>query len=177
MTAVNRTESGHVFACLPDVPCSFCHPATPGYMGGFVGDCLGCRRTHREYVAGHRNTHDGHEHKLIGPEDPFPENGVPCRCGCSPACSVNGAMRTTVLREVRAILDRERNAHPFGLSTPSAVAGNRELAERAEQAEAAIARVEALCDKADAEAFDFDYIEGMGGLTTDEVRAALDGEA
>ena len=58
------------------------------------------------------------------------------------------AMRTTVLREVRAILDRERNAHPFGLSTPSAVAGNRELAERAEQAEAAIARVRALCDTA-----------------------------
>lgn len=49
------------------------------------------------------------------------------------------AMRTTALREVRAILDRERNAHPVGLSTRSAVAGNGEFAERAEIAEAQVA--------------------------------------
>jgi len=58
------------------------------------------------------------------------------------------AMRTTVLREVRAILDRERNAHQFGLSTRSAVAGNGEFAERAEKAEAAVARVRARHVKA-----------------------------
>jgi len=58
------------------------------------------------------------------------------------------AMRTTVLREVRAILDRERTAHQFGLSTRSAVAGNGEFAERAEKAEAAIARVRARHVKA-----------------------------
>ena len=49
--------------------------------------------------------------------------------------------------------------------------------DRLSRENAAVARVRALCDKADAEAFDLDYIEGMGGLTTDEVRAALDREA
>jgi hypothetical protein len=38
-----------------------------------------------------------------------------------------------------------------------------------------IARVEALCDEADAEAVDLDYIDGEGGLTTSEVRAAIKG--
>ncbi len=91
------------------------------------------------------------------------------------------AMRTTVLREVRAILDRERNAHPFGLSTPSAVAGNRELAERAEQAEAAIARVRALCDDAEI-AVDQGRAQGhvcgpdchCDCLAVEDVRAAAD---
>ena len=81
------------------------------------------------------------------------------------------AMRTTALREVRAILDRERNAHPFGLSTPSAVAGNRELAERAEQAEAAIARVRAICTRADNDEFHSPY------QVVEFIRDALDGEA
>ena len=84
------------------------------------------------------------------------------------------AMRTTALREVRAILDRERNAHPFGLSTRSAVAGNGEFAERAEKAEAAIERVRALCDEADHSGR---HVNGYGYVLLRPLRAALDGEA
>ena len=62
------------------------------------------------------------------------------------------AMRTTALREVRAILDRERNAHPSALD---------KVTDRAEKAEAAIARMRALTE------------DEWGPLSDDGERCAL----